>query len=431
MGSKFIFMKVFVLPMLAAIAFAACKKEKPPPPAPGGSSPVVQPTNISTFSPNGIGFYSAYSGGEAKASSGDSIYSKGVCWDTITGPDLLKSHTLNGSGAGSFTSLVAGLLPGKTYFIRAYLRTQNKTLYGAEYTFKTPKVWQKVASALPYTSLLAIGSSIYGISTASLGLSTNEGASWKNINNNIGLSGISCLLLKGNVLFAGGNPGVKKSFNGGNSWLDASNGLDLSTSIRSLINENGTLYAGGGYNGVYKSIDDGTSWVKVVNGLPGNCFVFTLYAFDKTIYLGSNTGLYVSSDLGNNWTLSETGLPSSNGSSNPLGFGVQNNKVFVRYGNSGGVFYTVDKGLNWNLVNPCLFGNNTTTSFANFNETFYASSYPAGPYLIGPEQNNCIEMTLGIENAGTSNCILATNGTKLYVLNNPSGYSADFYKLEF
>ena len=63
---------------------------------------------------------------------------KGVCWSTSHNPTLADSHTNNGIGTEPFTSLITGLTPGTTYYIRAYYTTEpNTTLYGNEQTITT------------------------------------------------------------------------------------------------------------------------------------------------------------------------------------------------------------------------------------------------------------------------------------------------------
>jgi uncharacterized protein (TIGR02145 family) len=48
-----------------------------------------------------------------------------------------SGYTVNGSGAGSFTSQITGLLPVTTYYIRAYAVLQWGVLYGNELSFET------------------------------------------------------------------------------------------------------------------------------------------------------------------------------------------------------------------------------------------------------------------------------------------------------
>jgi len=79
----------------------------------------------------------AKSGGEITADNGSPVLARGVCWGTGEQPDTTGSHTLDGSGTGVFVSVLAGLSPNTTYFVRAYA----KSIYGIRYahvlTFST------------------------------------------------------------------------------------------------------------------------------------------------------------------------------------------------------------------------------------------------------------------------------------------------------
>jgi hypothetical protein len=49
----------------------------------------------------------------------------------------LTTKTNNGSGTGSFTSNVTGVLPNTTYYIRAYATNNAGTNYGPEFAYTT------------------------------------------------------------------------------------------------------------------------------------------------------------------------------------------------------------------------------------------------------------------------------------------------------
>ena len=53
-------------------------------------------------------------------SGGTPVTSRGVCWSTTPNPTVSNGHTFDGDGTGGYTSGIAGLAPGTTYYIRAY-----------------------------------------------------------------------------------------------------------------------------------------------------------------------------------------------------------------------------------------------------------------------------------------------------------------------
>jgi len=80
---------------------------------------------------------SASSGGEVTSDGGASVYSRGVCWDTVSNPVAGGNHTSDGSGVGAFTSSITGLSSGTTYHVRAYATNNIGTSYGSDVTFTT------------------------------------------------------------------------------------------------------------------------------------------------------------------------------------------------------------------------------------------------------------------------------------------------------
>jgi len=79
----------------------------------------------------------ATSGGEIINDSGTAITVRGVCWSTSQRPTIADSKTTNGTGTGSFTSLITGLTSGTTYYLRAYATDGNLTVYGNVISFTT------------------------------------------------------------------------------------------------------------------------------------------------------------------------------------------------------------------------------------------------------------------------------------------------------
>lgn len=79
----------------------------------------------------------ATSGGNITSDGGASITARGVCWSNTPYPDISNNHTTNGSGIGSFTSMISDLQPSTTYYIRAYATNSIGTNYGNEQSFDT------------------------------------------------------------------------------------------------------------------------------------------------------------------------------------------------------------------------------------------------------------------------------------------------------
>ena len=93
----------------------------------GLSLPVVTTDAVTTLSGS-----TASAGGNV---SGTGVTARGVCWDTNSGPTTaLSTLTVDGTGTGSFSSSITGLVSG-TYYVRAYATNSIGTAYGNEVSF--------------------------------------------------------------------------------------------------------------------------------------------------------------------------------------------------------------------------------------------------------------------------------------------------------
>jgi hypothetical protein len=98
--------------------------------------------------------------GDVTSDGGSSVLQKGLCWSKTANPTVADAKTANGTGMGSFSDMLTGLLPGTTYHVRAYATNSVGTSYGADVTFSTPTLATVLtSSALPSenSSKAAIG----------------------------------------------------------------------------------------------------------------------------------------------------------------------------------------------------------------------------------------------------------------------------------
>jgi uncharacterized protein (TIGR02145 family) len=96
----------------------SCKKE--------ANKPSLQTAAISNISQT-----SAQSGGEIISDGGAKITGCGVCWSANhTTPALSDSISRDSLGTGSFKSILIGLIPNTTYYVRAYATNSSGTEYG-------------------------------------------------------------------------------------------------------------------------------------------------------------------------------------------------------------------------------------------------------------------------------------------------------------
>ena len=128
-----IFTSKLILVLLFTTCFISCKKD-----VATNNGNTTLSFDVSTDPVGYFGFTGATCGGNVTSDGGSAVSAKGVCWNTSANPTIsLSTKTLNGSGLGTFTSSITGLLRGKTYYVRAYATNSNKTVYGNEESFTT------------------------------------------------------------------------------------------------------------------------------------------------------------------------------------------------------------------------------------------------------------------------------------------------------
>jgi uncharacterized protein YjdB len=76
----------------------------------------------------------ATSGGNITSGGGAAVTARGICWGTSANPTT--NPTSDGTGTGAFSSSLASLAVGTTYYIRAYATNGMGTAYGSQVAFQ-------------------------------------------------------------------------------------------------------------------------------------------------------------------------------------------------------------------------------------------------------------------------------------------------------
>jgi len=112
------------------VLFNSCKKEEIP------LTPEPQLPVLTTNTPVNVLQTTAECGGEVTSDGGDAITARGVVWSTTPLPTIaLTTKTSEGAGAGKFVSIITGLNPNTTYYVRAYATNSVGTSYGGATVF--------------------------------------------------------------------------------------------------------------------------------------------------------------------------------------------------------------------------------------------------------------------------------------------------------
>ena len=132
---------------------------------------------VTTAAASAISAISATAGGNVTSDGGSSITARGVCWGIASGPTISASHTVDGSGTGTFSSSLTGLTDNTLFYYRAYATNSTGTVYGNELTFTTISVAAPVAadaSGITPTGFTSNWNAVDGAQSYKLDVSTTN-----------------------------------------------------------------------------------------------------------------------------------------------------------------------------------------------------------------------------------------------------------------
>ncbi len=136
--------KLTILIVLLTGLFSACEKE-----------PLIRDNVLDEFLDNSNGHYAfpnvsdgAMSGiyangaifdGKVVSDGGSAVTARGICYNYSGNPSLAFYSIQSGGGTGNYRCVLDGLLPGYTYYLRAYATNALGTVYGNEISFTTAR----------------------------------------------------------------------------------------------------------------------------------------------------------------------------------------------------------------------------------------------------------------------------------------------------
>ncbi len=100
-------------------------------------TPAAGLATVTTDAVSSITATTAMGGGNVTSDGGATVTARGVCWGTGPDPVITGNHTTDGTGTGTFTSSISGLLPNTLYHVRAYASNSVGNSYGQDVTFVT------------------------------------------------------------------------------------------------------------------------------------------------------------------------------------------------------------------------------------------------------------------------------------------------------
>ena len=127
------------------------------------TSPCLMEPTVSTSSMSNITQTTAQGGGNIISDGASTITSKGICWSTSPDPTISNNKTNDGTGTGTYSSLITNLTPFTTYYVRAYAANSVGISYGNEESFTS--LWDNSTTVSDYNghvySTIQIGDQIW------------------------------------------------------------------------------------------------------------------------------------------------------------------------------------------------------------------------------------------------------------------------------
>ena len=146
-------------------------------------------------------------------------------------------------------------------------------------------------------SLTSNGSTTHAATPNGIFRSTDGGVTWVQVNSGLTQLYVTCVRFNGPTLFASSSGALFVSTDDGDHWTVGGPGLPFYYYIRSMAFVGTDVFVAVDYGGVYRSTDNGATWAVVNNGLSDTSMT-SLSAFGSSLFAGTRTGLYRSTDLG-------------------------------------------------------------------------------------------------------------------------------------
>ena len=182
--------------------------------------------------------------------------------------------------------------------------------------------------------------------------SADGGVTWSVMTNGLAgnaVSGVAVNPLNSSQVFAATPQGIYRSMDAGNSWVQVETGVMQSVAVDPY---SGAAYAGPVNRPLERSLDGGNSWTQIFN-LNTVYYSITIDPVSHNIFLGTDTlGLYRGSGPTLGFQTYNTGLAPTNDPVSVYSVAIDpRSTLHVFAGTSSGLFVSSDGGLSWSLSN--------------------------------------------------------------------------------
>lgn len=311
------------------------------------------------------------------------------------------------------------------YLVLIMKLTQTLLFVLSVFVFNTLSAqWHQTAGPVGATinCIAASGTTVFaGTENGGIFRSLDNGNTW--FPKNIGMPDkrVYAIALSGTNVYAGSMSGLYKSVSNGNNWYPVNLGGAFNY-ISSIEVQDSNVFVGTSGGGIYRSTNYGTTFTTINTGLPTTTNGFTIYSIlikDTTVFLGTSSGVYRSTDNGNNWIDVNNAFNLSSGGGSYL---VKIDSIVFASTQIHGVYYTNDDGNSWIHTS----GNGLPyilNSLISMDTVIYTATNAGVYYSLDSGEN------WSAVNNGLSNTIvkaLETNGTTLFAGTSPFHFGGMF-----
>ena len=129
---------------------------------------------VTTNDATNILYHSASIGGNVTNDGGVSVTERGVVYGTSQNPTISNNKIISGTGTGTFTCELTGLLDGTNYYVRAYARNKTGVAYGEQKTFATKAYYKPTVTTTAVSNITFNSATIGGTVSSDGGASITE-----------------------------------------------------------------------------------------------------------------------------------------------------------------------------------------------------------------------------------------------------------------
>ncbi len=256
-----------------------------------------------------------------------------------------------------------------------YLATKSDGVYKSTNNGQSWNSINDVSNMPAHASVnsIAVGSTgtLYA-ATDSLGIVkkiSNQSWSKKTITNNPIIYTIY-ILSNGDILAGTNISAIAKSTNDGNNWNLNTSGLSTVIDIFGIVQaQNGLIFIGTD-KGIYKSSNGGQDWSTSDNA-PGKVNCFCRSTDGLVLMAGSDKGIYASTNNGTTWNSQNTGLPAN---TKVISLAYHKDGYFIAGTDANGLFYSSPSTYIWNAYNTGLEANKIRAVATNLQGDLFAGT---------------------------------------------------------